>query len=812
MAVHCTVFLHVRETITFKQAINQNKKAEKKINFVFGSISISLFDMVNPGSFKGKCLAFLESQKEVFIAAVKDRSGKEKKTEIIRNFFRRFPASQPESWEPTDEELAAVRDDVAMEEDPTVNVDTMSEEERVVHFAREAEIMASTAATKASISRWLDYRYKKHQNPSTGANSKNSHESAVGKLMLTLVGDISKPRRQPAMQLWASKNKSVFRSEYDVKLKVWKESPNYDKANKSKTVNLHSEVVSAHWERLSKEEKAQWADRAKEEHKKELDKWWKELGDYSTDPKDRQECINKIIHFFQPLLNEVCATTGLKGTLLLGGPEPADNGRLNVISIHSGADETNFGTLMCLPYKEKVLPVFGEFLRQSYTKAECRARALPKDDDNQVSTASSSNEGLDVFTIEYDRPTPQSAAEASPKTTPPLAAQLSATEPASATSVGSGVPRVNPEADKQPSSPPSPPSPAPSPAPASPSPPAPSPTPASRPVSPVPSPVPGSRCASPAPHPTAPIPLHLPVSPHASPVPSPSNSPSISPSSTTQDSEMIELSSESDTDAGTCRKCLRGEDDTAEGRQTRQKVQKEKSSTADASKLPNGRQLRQKAQQGKFKGSSSIKPGAKSDQSHRGKQKNDVVEKMRSGSLTTPTLPTPCPTYLKGPFTMFSLVDDNDFRAMLCKYIVFEHSQRYTDGKLSAMGRPIAVGNWVSRARNPGYRPPATSLLKDQATFENWYDTLQPEGRELTLEGLRSQEGSFDWTQLCHSGQNGVMSVVAALFFWHSNIVTASRDVQKKLGYCDQVAIKSSERIWRNNVQDFTFALSEMAG
>jgi hypothetical protein len=85
---------------------------------------------------------------ESFIVAARDKSGKAKKAEIIRNFFRRFPASQPETWEPTDEELAAIRDNVAMEEVLTPNVDAMSEEERVAHYAREAEIMASTAATK----------------------------------------------------------------------------------------------------------------------------------------------------------------------------------------------------------------------------------------------------------------------------------------------------------------------------------------------------------------------------------------------------------------------------------------------------------------------------------------------------------------------------------------------------------------------------------------------------------------------------------------------------------------------------------------
>jgi hypothetical protein len=151
------------------------------------------------------------------------------------------------------------------------------------------EITVSLPPFTQSIGRWLDYRYKKSQNTSTGPVSKNLHENAVGKLMLALIGDTSKPRKQQAVHLWASENKSLFRADYDAKLKAWKESPDYDKANKSKNVQLHSEVVNAHWDRLSKDMQGQWADRAKQEHQKELEKWQKGFGEYSTDPKDHQE-------------------------------------------------------------------------------------------------------------------------------------------------------------------------------------------------------------------------------------------------------------------------------------------------------------------------------------------------------------------------------------------------------------------------------------------------------------------------------------------------------------------------------------------
>lgn len=42
-------------------------------------------------------------------------------------------------------------------------------------------------------------------------------------------------------------------------------------------------------------------------------------------------CIEGIVGFSQPILDLICAHTGMKATLIVGGPEPADGGRLNII-------------------------------------------------------------------------------------------------------------------------------------------------------------------------------------------------------------------------------------------------------------------------------------------------------------------------------------------------------------------------------------------------------------------------------------------------------------------------------------------------
>ena len=44
-----------------------------------------------------------------------------------------------------------------------------------------------------------------------------------------------------------------------------------------------------------------------------------------------RRAIDNLTDFVQPVLDGICAATGWKATLIAGGPEPAHQGRLNVI-------------------------------------------------------------------------------------------------------------------------------------------------------------------------------------------------------------------------------------------------------------------------------------------------------------------------------------------------------------------------------------------------------------------------------------------------------------------------------------------------
>ncbi|KAJ3483572.1 hypothetical protein NLJ89_g12050 [Agrocybe chaxingu] len=83
----------------------------------------------------------------------------------------------------------------------------------------------------------------------------------------------------------------------------------------------------------------------------------------------------------EPILDLVSEATGWKASFIAGGPEPAVGGRLNMISVHSGATsgdvKLTFGRAERVRYKKYIVPIFGSFLQSCYTPDECRSRAIP---------------------------------------------------------------------------------------------------------------------------------------------------------------------------------------------------------------------------------------------------------------------------------------------------------------------------------------------------------------------------------------------------------------------------------------------------
>lgn len=84
--------------------------------------------------------------------------------------------------------------------------------------------------------------------------------------------------------------------------------------------------------------------------------------------------------------------------------------------------------------------------------------------------------------------------------------------------------------------------------------------------------------------------------------------------------------------------------------------------------------------------------------------------------------------------------------------------------KLAAKGRPPCIGDWIQRARAPSYRAAIANPADFAQAFTAWWTSLQPEWRQSPGTLLLKTSGNLD--AIRKPGTNGLLSVIAALFFW----------------------------------------------
>ncbi|KAL0564633.1 SERTA domain-containing protein 3 [Marasmius crinis-equi] len=303
--------------------------------------------MPAPRVLKGQRSTFLEAKAPEYAKAKANRTVKDVVAVIQQQFFARWPVDMALDVERSAEELEAVDDDAPLEErpDPESKKDELSEAEYV----------------KAKAS------YKQYRKDLT--TRKHPIESC-------LKDDYDKAH---AMTMKDGDNNTKFCKVYDARKE--KEKP-----KQSKVLPLYNKVLRDEFSKLPKEEQAMWEKRSEEDHKRELEEWKeKRDGAPSELPEDRQACIDRLPTFCKPISDGICARTGWVATLVLGGPEPRDGGRLNVIAIHGGTPtqgpvQMDWGASEATMWKEVFFLNCGKHLQKVYTVEECRSRALSSTD------------------------------------------------------------------------------------------------------------------------------------------------------------------------------------------------------------------------------------------------------------------------------------------------------------------------------------------------------------------------------------------------------------------------------------------------
>ncbi|KAL0567300.1 SERTA domain-containing protein 3 [Marasmius crinis-equi] len=136
------------------------------------------------------------------------------------------------------------------------------------------------------------------------------------------------------------------------------------------------------FEKLDKAVQKEWKDKAEAIHKNAM----KESNDMltkppSTEPADRQRCIDNLVRFIKPILDGIAERTGFVVSVIAGGPEPQDSGHLNCISVHLGTTpgdvKMDWAQAELQAFKKYIFPSMARFCKRVFSVEECRSRALP---------------------------------------------------------------------------------------------------------------------------------------------------------------------------------------------------------------------------------------------------------------------------------------------------------------------------------------------------------------------------------------------------------------------------------------------------
>ncbi len=124
------------------------------------------------------------------------------------------------------------------------------------------------------------------------------------------------------------------------------------------------------------------------------------------------------------------------------------------------------------------------------------------------------------------------------------------------------------------------------------------------------------------------------------------------------------------------------------------------------------------------------------------------------------------PPWASKALTLFKLTDlGPEWHHFVATWLAFEQQSGFeSSGRLPAQGRPCAVHDWIKRARPSDYRPEIKDIKHFAKEFQTWWQAIQPDWRADGADAQPPQERG--WDELRYPGVNGILSVVAALFFW----------------------------------------------
>ncbi|KAL0566299.1 SERTA domain-containing protein 3 [Marasmius crinis-equi] len=718
--------------------------------------------MPSQRTFTGQRAEFLLSKAAEYARARLNGTAKDEVAVIQRQFFNRWPVDLPLNVELAPEVLAAVDDDKPADErpDPESMKDELSEKE----YEEAVEKYRQYKVDLVKRKRQIEDRLKSDYDKANGGGRKiGDQQNPFTSLLLQLSegknSNRDKPRKNSAAQEWATENKKLI----DDKLQEAKKAKKTERKGVPKAYN---DVMRDEFKKLSKEKQQEWEEKSKETHAERLRQWKERMNSKpSEEPQARQACINNLGDFCKPILDGICERTGMAASIVVGGPEPQDGGRINVLAIHggplSGGDvPMDWGRSEVQVWKRKIFPSFARHLKKVFSMDECRARALPEGGDGD-SEAGGEEEGDDVVRWREDdaeekKESPKEEEKEKKKgkgggrSKPGRNAaeneddDVEPSEERDDGETGSPAPAAIPSRiasrDQHSSSfaiPSLPPS---------------SPVPSAirenAPLSPLPA-------HSPAPVASSPVPFSSPVPHHNSP-PSSHHARSVTPSPTPARlvsplPASVPSKRKASSTAASERKGKRSEEIKMDVENDRQGSRKRKAPAMDET-----------VSQGDV-GADKVSKKQRVEPSEEEDSFPELPEGVGNGRADF---------YASRALALFGLeaaLQLDNWVALVWKWFRFEELAGF-DGegkKLGTAGRPAWVGEWVGRGRNPNYLPDRFDGIEVLGQWWGWWAGLQPTWRRFDdrKRPLASYAETGSWKVIRVAGSNGLTNIIAALVF-----------------------------------------------
>ncbi|KAJ7828480.1 hypothetical protein B0H14DRAFT_3718817 [Mycena olivaceomarginata] len=634
----------------------------------------------------------------------------------------------------------------------------------------------------ARIRRWFTYRLRKINKQRSGALDPTKDPYAV--LLAKLSGLTAPPKARQAYQQFM--RESYAEKIAPVVAEEWRKSQEKDSQLSARTkepkAGFRAQVAREVFADLPSAEKKDIAARATEEAVAAKLEYVNALkGPVSTSPEARQKCIDAVGEFMGPILSGLNQHTGLHATLILGGPMPKYGGELRTVHVSYGrnrtADAVHWPQWDKTRFAENVNKFMIDYLATAFSPQDCAQAALTDlnaakytitpstgageldsdsdSDDSEDDSDSDSQSGSDTDEDEDGRARKkQKMGTEKRKAKKPVKARTAtaATSSASAAAPPTGSP----------------------PAPVSPAP-----------TSPVPALVSTAPASAAAPSSSSVVAVT------AMPRPRPRPKRVAKPIPTVP----MRKSTRGKGEAGTAMDV-----DPAEGLATGviDAVPSGNTSATSATAPPSV----STATGGSTSTPAPVPPiPASGPPSAPSTVSRATTPSDASTALTLPPLshaahdaigpntqttnprPTPTSTFLPCPPQAASWFADAHaamtkvdlgchYHALVAAWTRMEQASRFEHGptNLSPKGRPKQVTTWIGRLRKgtePVVDDPATYAIQWQA----WWDSLQPAWRTKDVDRQWLVVGGYgdggrEWGPLYQWGINGVLSIVASLFFW----------------------------------------------